>query len=179
MLTTTTIRIIPTSSNHPSTMSTPPTSLTHVLETCLYVKSKPASDTFYQEILGLKPYLSSKRSTIYPLGKTTLLLFQLGLSSEDIHPRNRPEHTIPGHGPSQEIVDVMTGEDRAGPKLKQHFCLAVNSKEEVEKWEQYLKEKEVEILGVMEWEKGGRSVYFADPDGHVGEIGSRGIWSHY
>lgn len=74
---------------------------------------------------------------------------------------------------------MMNRKDANRQKLKQHFCLAVNSKIEVEKWEQYLKEKDVEILGVMEWEKGGRSVYFADPDGHVGEIGSRGIWSHY
>jgi catechol-2,3-dioxygenase len=160
-------------------MCTPPTSLTHVLETCLDVRSKSTSDKFYQTILGLKPSLCSERTSVYPLGNTTLLLFQLGLTSEDIHPQDRPEHTIPGHGPSQEILSMMNGKDGNGQKLKQHFCLAVNSKEEVEKWEKYLKEKEVEILGVMEWEKGGRSVYFADPDGHVGEIGSRGIWSHY
>ena len=31
----------------------------------------------------------------------------------------------------------------------------------------------------MDWELGGKSVYFEDPDGHVGEIGSKGIWKHY
>jgi len=42
--------------------------------------------------------------------------------------------------------------------------------EDVAKWETYLKAKDVKILGVMDWERGGRSVYFADPDGHVGEM---------
>ena len=63
--------------------------------------------------------------------------------------------------------------------LKQHYCLAVKNREEVERWEKHLELEKVKVLGTMDWERGGRSVYFADPDGHVGEIGSRGIWEHY
>lgn len=37
----------------------------------------------------------------------------------------------------------------------------------------------MKILGRMDWEKGGKSVYFEDLDGHVGEVGSRGVWAHY
>lgn len=46
-------------------------------------------------------------------------------------------------------------------------------------WEKELRGKGVRILGKVEWPKGGKSVYFADPDEHVGEIASRGIWPNY
>ena len=63
--------------------------------------------------------------------------------------------------------------------MKQHFCLAVPSRSDVEAWEKYFEANEIKVTGTMEWERGGRSVYFSDPDDHVGEIGSRGIWAHY
>lgn len=47
------------------------------------------------------------------------------------------------------------------------------------KWDTHFQEEGVKILARMDWEKGGRSVYFEDLDGHIGEIGSRGIWAHY
>jgi catechol 2,3-dioxygenase-like lactoylglutathione lyase family enzyme len=63
--------------------------------------------------------------------------------------------------------------------LKQHFCFAVSDPDEVRGFEKVLQQQGVKILGTMNWERGGRSVYFGDPDGHIGEIGSRGIWPHY
>ena len=64
-------------------------------------------------------------------------------------------------------------------KLKQHFCLAVATPQDVSKWDSHLRKSKVKITGRMELERGGRSVYFEDLDGHVGEVGSRGIWEHY
>jgi catechol 2,3-dioxygenase-like lactoylglutathione lyase family enzyme len=163
-------------------MSMPPTKLTHVLETCLYVKSKSESDSFYQDILGLVPSTQSQRISVYPLGSTTLILFQLGLTLDEIHPEGHPEFILPAHGPTQPIIDAIQSESEQNSgqqRLQQHFCLAVPSRQDVEKWEKYLKAKDVNILGLMDWERGGRSVYFADPDRHIGEIGSRGIWAHY
>jgi catechol 2,3-dioxygenase-like lactoylglutathione lyase family enzyme len=120
--------------------------------------------------------------TGFALGNTTLLLFQLGLTSEDNIMEGRP---LPGHGPSQSIIDALkstqfsmtSGAEQA--TLKQHFCLAVRTPDDVSKWDERFKEYNVPVTGRMDWEKGGRSVYFSDPDGHVGEIGSRGIWGHY
>lgn len=37
----------------------------------------------------------------------------------------------------------------------------------------------MKMRGRINWPGGGRSIYFEDIDGHVGEIGSRGIWPHY
>src|ERR1700722_7669985 len=36
-----------------------PPAISHVLETCLYVKSITTSVDFYQELLGVKPFLST------------------------------------------------------------------------------------------------------------------------
>ena len=65
------------------------------------------------------------------------------------------------------------------PSLRQHFCFAVRDPEDVAKWDERLQKLGVKVNGRMDWEKGGKSTYFEDPDGHVGEIGSRGIWPHY
>src|SRR5438045_4214199 len=115
-------------------MSMPPTNLTHVLETCLYVKSKSESDSFYQDILGLAPSLQSQRISVYPLGNTTLILFQLGLTLDEIHPEGHPEFTLPAHGPTQPIIDAIQSESQKSggqQRLQQHFCLAVQSRQDV------------------------------------------------
>ena len=180
-----------------SAVSTPrPPPPTHVLETCLYVRSMSAALGFYRDVLGLSPQLEAERLSVMPLGQTTLILFQLGLTEKDFATTTETtgnKLTIPGHGPDKAIVDLLldaktatpvsTGDnDRLGVQginLRTHYCLAVPSKNDVDAWESYLKSKDVKLRGVMEWERGGKSVYFEDVDGHVGEIGSRGIWVHY
>lgn len=152
----------------------------HVLETCLYVRDMNKSTAFYRDILGLETQISSSRLTMFPLGNTTLLLFQLGMTSSD----SRSERGIvPGHGPDERTVENISELNHAGDgwlgSLHTHYCLAVSSREEVDKWEDYLRSQDVVMRGTMDWEKGGNSVYFEDPDGHVGEIGSRGIWEHW
>lgn len=148
--------------------------------------------SFYGDVLGLKPALEAERLTVFPMGTTSLILFQLGMTEKDSRETSREtgeELVVAGHGPDKEIVDVLmadaeegngsgSGGDR-GARLRTHYCLAVDTREEVRAWEGYLRGRDVKVRGVMEWKRGGRSVYFEDVDGHVGEIGSRGIWEHY
>lgn len=143
---------------------------------------------FYKYTLNLRSTVETDRISVFPLASTTLILFQLGLTEEDSHPKDRPELTVPGHGPTKGIVDGIINKSSSQPDVKerndgmllrQHYCLAVSTRKDVEDWEKHFKEHGVKVNGVMEWPKGGRSVYFADPDGHVGEIASRGIWPHY
>jgi catechol 2,3-dioxygenase-like lactoylglutathione lyase family enzyme len=37
----------------------------------------------------------------------------------------------------------------------------------------------VSIEGEMKWPRGGTSLYFRDPDGHLVELATPGLWSIY
>lgn len=120
--------------------------------------------------------------TGFSFSQTTLLLFQLGATAADSPmPDNRG--TIPGHGPTQNVLDLLippgSSTEKSGASLNQHFCFAVKSRDDVRAWEKWFESKNVKITGTVDWPRGGRSVYFADSDGNVGEVGSRGIWEHY
>jgi catechol 2,3-dioxygenase-like lactoylglutathione lyase family enzyme len=97
---------------------------------------------------------------------------------------------IAGHGPDAAIVNALgLGSNASGVgafahqhpevSLKLHFAYAVEKREDVYQWEEHLMRNGVHIHSTMDWDRGGRSVYFFDPDGHVGEIVSRGIWKHW
>ncbi|KAH8801651.1 Glyoxalase/Bleomycin resistance protein/Dihydroxybiphenyl dioxygenase [Xylogone sp. PMI_703] len=152
--------------------------LSHTLETCLYVKDLAKSVTFYKNALKSDPSLETPRVAVFPIGITTLLLFQLGTTASDI---NSPAGTIAGHGPTESILSLLMTQssDNNTQLLKQHFCIAVKDPDDVQQWDAHLEKNDVRILGRMDWKLGGKSVYFQDPDGHVAEIGSRGIWTHY
>jgi catechol 2,3-dioxygenase-like lactoylglutathione lyase family enzyme len=122
-----------------------------------------------------------------------LLLFHLGETSEDLDYKgvqgSPGRGQIAGHGPDQNIANYLgllnktqPGQDpRSHPEvsLKLHYAFAVEKRDDVIQWEEHLKREKVHIHSTMEWERGGRSVYFFDPDGHVGEIVSHGIWPHW
>ena len=48
--------------------------------------------------------------------------------------------------------------------------------EDLESWEKRLAEHGVEIESRARWTRGGRSVYFRDPDGHSLELVTPGTW---
>jgi len=152
------------------------------------VKDVGASTEFYKKVFNLEPFLDTPRMSGFSFSHTTLLLFQLGATAANSPmPDNRG--TIPGHGPTGNILDLLVPKEASlspsadnslpSASLNQHFCLAVQSPDDVRAWEKWFDEKDVKILGNVDWQRGGRSVYFADPDGNVGEVGSRGIWAHY
>jgi hypothetical protein len=43
-------------------------------------------------------------------------------------------------------------------------------------WRARLAKHNVEILKEVTWERGARSLYFRDPDGHMLELATPGIW---
>lgn len=153
--------------------------LTHVLELCLYSKHLPSSVAFYRDVLQLTPHLDTERMAGFALGHTNLLIFQRGATHKDVNlPDNRG--LIPRHG----LLETSPQEAKASPvQLRTHFCLAVENEQDVQKWADALRSKGVTILGEAQWPQRGqhraRSVYFQDPDGHIGEVASPGIWPNY
>jgi catechol 2,3-dioxygenase-like lactoylglutathione lyase family enzyme len=73
-----------------------------------------------------------------------------------------PSGTIPGHG-GQGLL---------------HVAFAIG-KDELERWEAHLASRGVIIEGRNDWERGGRSIYFRDPDGHLLELATPGLWEVY
>lgn len=134
--------------------------LSHVLETSIYVDDMERARSFYEQVMGLAAMVADTRLTAYGLGKgSVLLLFARGETSKTVR---LPGGTIPPH-------------DGHGPL---HLAFAV-TEEALPAWEKRLEESGIEIEGRTDWPKGGRSIYFRDPDGHLLELATPGLWANY
>lgn len=134
--------------------------LTGVLETALDVDDLAASTDFYRRILGLEIIESSDRLCAFSIaGRDVLLLFQ---REEAAKPVELPGGQIPPHGST-------------GPA---HFAFAVD-RSELLQWEKLLAANGIAIESRVQWERGGTSIYFRDPDQHLVELATPGIWSIY
>ena len=51
--------------------------------------------------------------------------------------------------------------------------------ERYDAWRAHLASAGVTMRGEMRWPRGGRSLYFEDPDGHVLELATPGLWPTY
>jgi catechol 2,3-dioxygenase-like lactoylglutathione lyase family enzyme len=141
-----------------STTQAPP--LSGVLETALYVDDMDRARAFWEGVMGLSPMVVDARLTAYPIGgRDVLLLFLRGSTTETVH---MPGGTIPPH-------------DGRGPL---HLALSIAASD-LPAWEARLATHGIAIEGRTDWPKGGHSVYVRDPDGHLLELATPGIWPIY
>lgn len=137
-------------------MAAPP--ITGVLETAIYVADLPRARAFYQDVLGLAPIFADERLAAYAVGRSVLLVFLRGGTA---NPAVLPGGTIPAH-------------DGAG---RIHYALSIAAAD-LPAWAARLAAHGVAEEGRMRWPRGGTSLYFRDPDGHLGEFATPGIWPH-
>jgi catechol 2,3-dioxygenase-like lactoylglutathione lyase family enzyme len=134
--------------------------LDRVLETCLYVDDLARAAAFYEGVLELSALTSDTRFRAYDVGgKSVLLLFRRGATLETVH---LPGGTIPPH-------------DGHGPL---HIAFAIGA-DALARWERRLADRGVAIEGRTRWPAGGHSIYFRDPDGHLLELATPGLWATY
>jgi catechol 2,3-dioxygenase-like lactoylglutathione lyase family enzyme len=134
--------------------------LNRVLETSLYVDDMERAAAFYETVLGLRRLTDDSRIMAYDVaGRSVLLLFRRGGTLQTVH---LPGGTIPPH-------------DGSGPL---HIAFAVDA-EELPAWEERLVEHGIVIEGRTRWPRGGESIYFRDPDGHLLELATPGLWATY
>ncbi|GAB2781189.1 VOC family protein [Halomonas shantousis] len=133
-----------------------------VIETALYVDDMTRAQEFYENVMGLEAFTADHRFTAYDVGgRSVLLLFQRGSTLETVTlPRDMG--TIPPH-------------DGHGPL---HIALAI-SREALPEWERHFAAHDIAIEGRTHWPKGGESLYFRDPDGHLLELATPGVWPNY
>lgn len=128
-----------------------------VLETALYVDTFERACPFYEQILGLNSIYRDQRLCAYDVGaRGVLLLFLRGHSLETV---KLPGGTIPPH-------------DGRGPA---HIAFSIGANELAD-WEAQLADANVAIEGRTQWPRGGTSIYFRDPDGHLIELATPGLW---
>jgi catechol 2,3-dioxygenase-like lactoylglutathione lyase family enzyme len=130
-----------------------------LLETCLYVDDLERAGEFYERNFELELIHADARMRAYAVGDTVLLLFSRGQSLKAVE---TPGGTIPPH-------------DGSGPL---HVAFAIDA-DELPRWEQRLKDDGIEIEGRVRWLRGAVSVYFRDPDGHLLEVATPGLWPNY
>jgi catechol 2,3-dioxygenase-like lactoylglutathione lyase family enzyme len=134
--------------------------LSGVIETALYVDDLDRAHAFYEDVLGLSRLIGDQRFLAFDVGgRNVLLLFHRGSTLATVH---LPGGTIPPH-------------DGSGP-IHVAFSIAAG---DLAAWEVRLKERSVPIEGRTDWPRGGHSVYFRDPDNHLLELVTPGVWAIY
>lgn len=134
--------------------------LDRIIETAIYVEDLDRAARFYETVLQLAPLLKMERLYAYDVGgASVLLVFKRGASAQDM---TSPVGTIPGH-------------DAVG-RIHVAFAIAAD---ELAEWEARLAAHDVAVEGRTHWQAGGDSVYFRDPDGHMLEFATPGLWRTY
>ena len=125
-----------------------------ILESSLYVDDVAASARFYEKLFGFRLISDfGERGCAMQAGlHQVLLLFRKGAS-----------------------LSIQSPHDGDG-NLHIAFAIAAS---ELANWEAWLAENEIPVEEKRTWERGGQSVYFRDPDGHLLEIATPGVWSIY
>jgi catechol 2,3-dioxygenase-like lactoylglutathione lyase family enzyme len=125
-----------------------------ILESSLYVSDVARSARFYEKIFAF-PVISDfgERGCAMQAGtRQVLLLFQKGGS----------RHVLSPHDADGEL----------------HIAFAIAAADLV-RWEAWLAENGIAVEEKRTWELGGCSLYFRDPDRHLIEVATPGVWSIY
>ena len=125
-----------------------------ILESSLYVSDVPRSVRFYEETFGFRVISDfSPRGCAMEAGaRQVLLLFKKGASRGG-----------------------QSAHDGDG-ELHVAFAILAN---ELTNWESWLQTKGIAVEEKRQWELGGWSLYFRDPDRHLLELATPGVWSVY
>ena len=125
-----------------------------ILESSLYVEDVSRSARFYERIFGFRVI-------------------------SDFTPRG----CAMGAGPRQVLLLFTKSGSRTGGtphhgEGELHLAFAIGA-EELAGWEDWLAANAISIEEKRSWELGGTSIYFRDPDRHLVEIATPGVWPIY
>jgi catechol 2,3-dioxygenase-like lactoylglutathione lyase family enzyme len=69
----------------------------------------------------------------------------------------------------------MGPHDGSGP-LHVAFSISI---EDLSGWEKVLADRGIAVESRVHWPRGGTSLYFRDPDNHLVELATPGVWTIY
>lgn len=125
--------------------------VTGIIETSLYVEDLDRSLHFYSTLFGFAEITRGERLVALNVAnRHLLLLFKKGASTELPH----------------------TPHDATG---QIHIAFSITA-DALEDWQRWLDRHQIPILERKTWDYGGVSLYFRDPDGHLLEVATPGVW---
>jgi catechol 2,3-dioxygenase-like lactoylglutathione lyase family enzyme len=118
------------------------------------------AELFYRDVFGFATMVSDERLRALAVpGGQVLLLFKKGASLRATDPNMGPVAPHDGDG-------------------QLHLAFAVPAAD-LPEWEATLAGRGVAVESRVRWPRGGQSVYFRDPDGHLVELVTPGCWPIY
>jgi catechol 2,3-dioxygenase-like lactoylglutathione lyase family enzyme len=125
-----------------------------ILESALYVTDVARSAQFYERTFGFRMVsdFEGRGCAMQAGNRQVLLLFKKGASRTIKSP----------HDGDGEL----------------HLAFAIPTAE-LARWETWLAENNITVEEKRSWELGGTSLYFRDPDRHLIELATPGVWSIY
>jgi catechol 2,3-dioxygenase-like lactoylglutathione lyase family enzyme len=137
--------------------------LNGLVETALFVGDLDLAADFYEKALGLPKLRTSGIGRMFRLGEQRyLLLF------------NRKAAQTPNKTDSGDVLPpcALPEQNGRGPG---HIAFGI-SEQDLDFWRARLRKHDVDLLKEISWETGAHSLYFRDPDGHLIELATAGIW---
>jgi catechol 2,3-dioxygenase-like lactoylglutathione lyase family enzyme len=131
-----------------------------ILETALSVQDLARATAFYADLFGYRVMRSDERLCAFDIGGEQVLL--LFLRGSDPQGTVLPFGFIPPHG--------TTGVSHIGFRIPAESLAA---------WKARLGERGIKIESEFQWPEGGTSIYFRDPDHHLLELITPGVWPNY
>lgn len=132
-------------------------SVSGILESLLIVGDLERSARFYRDIFGFET---------------------IGHDPDHLMALNVAEHQVlllAKKGSSKPMVGGALPPRREGSL---HVAFSVGT-DELKSWSKWLEENSIPITLKKTWERGGQSLYFEDPDRHLVELATPGVWSIY
>jgi catechol 2,3-dioxygenase-like lactoylglutathione lyase family enzyme len=121
--------------------------LNGLVETALFVDDLPRASAFYDRVLGLRKVKASETGCVFRVADQRYLLLV-----------SREAARTPNKTSSGDVLPPCA--------LPQHYG----------RGPAWLAKHDVDVLSEITWEGGARSLYFRDPDGHMIELATAGIW---
>ena len=126
-----------------------------VLETVLYARDLDAARRFYGEVLGLEVHSELPgKYVFFQMTEQMLLVFNPDLSAIQKVEDGPPPHGATGAG---------------------HVCFRCGA-DDLEAWQAHLEKNGIAVERLLDWPRGGRSLYVRDPAGNSVEFSDGTLW---